>query len=601
MQNEIKKLIKKYVKFILFIILLDVFNKGREIKIDNLINEQLYRENLDFSKFTTKYKILAIYYPQYYINALDFINKKTTKYIIKKDEIINLRKLLIKKQVTLAKMHGIYGFGIVYDVMNSIKFNEDIFDLFNSNNMLNFPFCIIINSDSKHYQQNKNSLIQNSEYEKEELNILSDSISKYFLSENYIKLTGKPILGVFQSSFSFKLICYFRKHDVDKKNPKIYIISISFGNKNLKLKKKINSFVEFPIKSTYIHDNLAQQYFYNFYYPNLFQKSNYSSKIIRNFFIINGCKPEKFYLIFKKYLNLNKSGKNVLLLFNAWNNHKENSFLEPNEEFGFSYLNYFSKAIFNLDNNIVYNFQALKNKCKVAIQIHLFYKDLINDIINKTNNIPVKFDMFITITSQQKVNILEKYIKKFSKANHFEIMIVENKGRDVIPFLNQIKNKFKYYKYLCHIHTKKSLKAPEIGELWRNYLYNNLLGSVKIVSEILYDFEKHKKLGFIFPETFYGIIQHFYILTEETKKWMEILAEQLFPNYSIGELLNFPAGNMFWAKIKAISQIFFFDYSEYTPKEDDQTNDTIMHAIERIWLYLVKSNNFSYKTIFNIF
>ena len=298
---------------------------------------------------------------------------------------------------------------------------------------------------------------------------------------------------------------------------------------------------------------------------------------------------------------MNKSGKNVLLLFNAWNNHKENSFLEPNEEFGFSYLNYFSKAIFNLDNNIVYNFQALKNKCKVAIQIHLFYKDLINDIINKTNNIPVKFDMFITITSQQKVNILEKYIKKFSKANHFEIMIVENKGRDVIPFLNQIKNKFKYYKYLCHIHTKKSLKAPEIGDLWRNYLYNNLLGSVKIVSEILYDFEKHKKLGFIFPETFYGIIQHFYILTEETKKWMEILAEQLFPNYSIGELLNFPAGNMFWAKIKAISQIFFFDYSEYTPKEDDQTNDTIMHAIERIWLYLVKSNNFSYKTIFNIF
>ena len=601
MQNEIKKLIEKYVKFILFIILLDVFNKGREIKIDNLINEQLYRENLDFSKFTTKYKILAIYYPQYYINALDFINKKTTKYIIKKDEIINLRKLLIKKQVTLAKMHGIYGFGIVYDVLNSIKFNEDIFDLFTSNNMLNFPFCIIINSDSKHYQQNKNSLIQNSEYEKEELNILSDSISKYFLSENYIKLTGKPILGVFQSSFSFKLICYFRKHDVDKKNPKIYIISISFGNKNLKLKKKINSFVEFPIKSTYIHDNLAQQYFYNFYYPNLFQKSNYSSKIIRNFFIINGCKPEKFYLIFKKYLNLNKSGKNVLLLFNAWNNHKENSFLEPSEEFGFSYLNYFSKAIFNLDNNIVYNFQALKNKCKVAIQIHLFYKDLINDIINKTNNIPVKCDMFITITSQQKVNILEKYIKKFSKANHFEIMIVENKGRDVIPFLNQIKNKFKYYKYLCHIHTKKSLKAPEIGDLWRNYLYNNLLGSVKIVSEILYDFEKHKKLGFIFPETFYGIIQHFYILTEETKKWMEILAEQLFPNYSIGELLNFPAGNMFWAKIKAISQIFFFDYSEYTPKEDDQTNDTIMHAIERIWLYLVKSNNFSYKTIFNIF
>ena len=498
-------------------------------------------------------------------------------------------------------MHGIFGFGIVYDVMNSLKFNEDILDLFSSNYMLNFPFFIIINFDSKLYQRNKNSLIQNNEYEKEELNFLIESINKYIISGNYIKLRGKPILGVFQSSYSLKFICYFRKYEVDKENQKIYIISISFGNKILKVKKKINSFVEFPIKSTYIHNNLAQQYFYNFYYPNLFKKSNIKSKRIRNFFIINGCKPEKFYLIFKKYLDLNKSDKNVLLLFNAWNNYKENSFLEPNEEFGFSYLNYFSKAIFNLDNDIVYNLQALKNKCKVAIQIHLFYKDLIKDIISKTNNIPVKFDMYITITSNKKINVLEKYIKMFSKANHFEILIVENKGRDVIPFLNQIKNKFKFYKYLCHIHTKKSLKVPKIGELWRNYLYNNLLGSVKIVSEILYDFEKHKKLGFIFPETFYGIIQHFYILPEETKKWMNFLAYQLFPNYYIGELLNLPAGNMFWAKIRAISQIFFFDYNKYTPNEEDQTNDTIMHAIERIWLYLVKSNNFSYKTIFNIF
>ena len=601
MPYELKKLIGKYVKFFLFIIFLNVFNKGSEIKIDNLINERLYQENLDFSKFTTKYKILAIYYPQYYINALDFINKKTTKYIIKKDEIINLRKLLIQKQVTLARMHGIFGFGIAYDVMNSIKFNGDILDLFASHDMLNFQFFIIINCDSKDYPQDKNSLIQNNEYEKEEINILVDSIKKYFISENYIKLRGKPILGVFESSFSLKLICYFRKYEVDKKNQKIYIISISFGKKNLKFQKKVNFFVDFPLKSAYIHNNLAQQYFYNFYYPNLFKKKNNKSKSIRNFFIINGCKPEKFYIIFKKYLSLVESDKNIFLLFNAWNNRKENSFLEPNEEYGFSYLNYFSKAIFNLDNDIVYNLEELKNKCKVAIQIHLFYKDLINDVINKTNNIPVKFDLYITITSGKKINDLEKYIKKFSKANHFEILIVENKGRDVIPFLNQIKNKFKYYKYLCHIHTKKSLKAPEVGDLWRNYLYNNLLGSVKIVSEILYDFEKHKKLGFIFPETFYGIIQHFYLLTEETKKWMDFLSYQLFPNYCVGELLNFPAGNMFWAKIRAISQIFFVDYDKYTPKEDDQTNDTIMHAIERIWLYLVKSNNFSYKTIFNTF
>ena len=39
---------------------------------------------------------------------------------------------------------------------------------------------------------------------------------------------------------------------------------------------------------------------------------------------------------------------------------------------------------------------------------------------------------------------------------------------------------------------KKSLTSSKIGLLWRNYLYNNLLCSIKIISEILYDFEKMK-------------------------------------------------------------------------------------------------------------
>ena len=195
------------------------------------------------------------------------------------------------------------------------------------------------------------------------------------------------------------------------------------------------------------------------------------------------------------------------------------------------------------------------------------------DIINKTNNIPVKFDLYITITSPEIKSRLENNIKLYSKTNYFEILI----------------------------HTKKSLTAPEIGNLWRNYLYDNLLGSTIIISEILYDFENNEKLGFIFPETYYEIIKQFYLLTEGTKKWMDFLASKLFPNYKVGELSNFPAGNMFWARIAAISQIFLYDFSKYFPEEDAQTNDTIMHAIERIWLYLVKFNNFYYKIIFKFF
>ena len=39
-----------------------------------------------------------------------------------------------------------------------------------------------------------------------------------------------------------------------------------------------------------------------------------------------------------------------------------------------------------------------------------------------------------------------------TKLNYCQIDIFENKGRDVLPFLNQLENKIKKYKYICHIY-----------------------------------------------------------------------------------------------------------------------------------------------------
>ena len=69
----------------------------------------------------------------------------------------------------------------------------------------------------------------------------------------------------------------------------------------------------------------------------------------------------------------------------------------------------------------------------------------------------------------------------------------------------------------------------------------------------------------------------------------------------IGTKLLFPSGNMFWAKVDAIYQIFDIGILKLFPKELNQTNITIMHGIERIWVYLAKLNGFSYKMIFKYY
>ena len=315
-------------------------------------------------------------------------------------------------------------------------------------------------------------------------------------------------------------------------------------------------------------------------------------------------KPEKLYISNKIVIdweNFNFQQNGGLIFINSWNDYHNSNYLELDEKYGYASINSFSKSILNLtfqtENYTLYN-----DKITIAIQIHIFYEDLLKEIINKINIIPLKYDLYISTISEEK----KKFIKKClinSTANNYEIHIYENIGRDVFPFIKQMKKKIKNYKYICHIHTKKTAQKKFLGTNWREYLYGNLIGNKEIILEIINDFEQNKKLGFLFPEAYYGIIKGIedydntnIALNIHNKKYMNLLLKKMFQNFQIGEKLIFPAGNMFWAKTKAIYQIF--NVRLKYPKESNQTNDTIMHAIERIWLYLVKLNGYYYKTIF---
>ena len=173
------------------------------------------------------------------------------------------------------------------------------------------------------------------------------------------------------------------------------------------------------------------------------------------------------------------------------------------------------------------------------MHVHIYYEDLINIIINKTNNIKIDFDLYITTTSISKKKKIENYVIKNSNADKYLIQITKNKGRDILPMLIQLKYIIKNYKYICHIHSKKTKYNPKLGKEWRNYLYGNLLGNIEIVSEILSDFENNNKLGFIFPETFYNVIKYTWKTSKTIKKYMNLLLNKIFPGNNIKKKINF--------------------------------------------------------------
>lgn len=572
--------------------------------------------------------MIAIYYPDFLINKNQSLSthcnlNNDIQNKIKKDcNNLTIYDLIIS-HIDLAKKHGIYGFGINYYWLSGDSYYDEVINIFLGSKEIDFPYFIIWKNEYLNITDvNDNNIIINQTYDINNAQYFIQNIKKYLISDNYLKINQKPILAIYESKvIPNEYLSHLRISAIECGIGPIIIVGVLKEIGNTNCYKLFDFLYECPPKNLNSKELIRNEFYYysdliykgNFKYENNLQNITIYKGIMlepNNISITNkketihfrGYSPEKFFLLNKLIINWTKQYHEIndyYIFINAWNNMKEGFYLEPDEKYGYASINSLSKAIFNLPyEKKTLNISNLEKICKVAVQAHIFYEDLIEEIINKTNNIPIPFDLLISTTSFEMKNLIAEFVNNNSKANKFEITVLYNKGRDVLPLLTQLKGRIKNYKYICHIHSKKSKTSPEIGISWRNYLYNNLLGNNKIISEILSDFESLDNLGFILPETFYEIINLSLILTRKNKKYMNYILKIIFKNYKIGNQLYFPAGNMFWARVKAVHQIFEYNFDKMFSRENNQVNDTIMHAIERIWLYLVKLNGFFYKTIF---
>lgn len=92
--------------------------------------------------------------------------------------------------------------------------------------------------------------------------------------------------------------------------------------------------------------------------------------------------------------------------------------------------------------------------------------ELLEEIVSYLRNIPVNFDLYISVVSLGAAFEVEKKLKRFTNANVY-VYCVENKGRDVAPFLSLFNTGIlDRYKSICKVHSKKVytvLKEP-IGD-----------------------------------------------------------------------------------------------------------------------------------------
>ncbi|PHS35767.1 MAG: hypothetical protein COB07_12925 [Sulfurovum sp.] len=213
----------------------------------------------------------------------------------------------------------------------------------------------------------------------------------------------------------------------------------------------------------------------------------------------------------------------------------------------------------------------------IAIIIHVFYLDIWNEITHYLSELEMEYDLFITVPKDTAEN---EIINIFKSTPDVYIYMTENRGRDVLPFL-QVMNiiGIENYKYICKLHTKKTGEHL-LGDVWRKLLYFDLLGSNETVKGIVNLFENDENIGMVTGKNTILDAQK-YICGNNEK--INLLAEKSKIIYDENYL--FPAGTMFWTRpeiIAPIIKLFANDQLDFE-KEAGQKDHTLAHAIERFF------------------
>ena len=227
--------------------------------------------------------------------------------------------------------------------------------------------------------------------------------------------------------------------------------------------------------------------------------------------------------------------------------------------------------------------------------LFLFKDDSIHEIINRINNIPYVYDLFVINEYINNIDSIKKYIFQNTSAKYFELINILNGTSNLISFLYSLSKKVKNYKYICNLNTY-NYNNFNYYEEWKNYQINNLLGNTKIISEILTDFEQNKKLGMIFAEKFYkSFIKFGDSINDVDLQYLNFFLNKIYHKVNVSEKFSdFPEGNMLWAKIIAIYPIFKLLSNLFINKK---VLLILKKHMEKIWIYLINQNGFLYKKI----
>lgn len=308
----------------------------------------------------------------------------------------------IKWQAELARKYGIYGFGIYHywfsSDMNLLSTPAELM-LHNRDIKINFMFIWDNGSwirtwsnvrfantwapkyDDVAHNDNQSGILAELKYgDENDWKIHFEYLVRFFSDPRYIKLDNKPLFAFFQPSNDFPtikamvaywnelakdygfdgIICMtkdnWRGHNLD------YRIRYSPFSPNTfcaGLQNKLNNILCKKLKRIRSAD-------YDSYWKYILKDSKSAGKktFLSGFVdfddtprrgkqarMIKGASPEKFEKYIYKLMDISQKQNKEYVFLTAWNEWGEGAYLEPDEDYGYQYLEALKRAVDKINNN----------------------------------------------------------------------------------------------------------------------------------------------------------------------------------------------------------------------------------------------------------
>ncbi len=219
---------------------------------------------------------------------------------------------------------------------------------------------------------------------------------------------------------------------------------------------------------------------------------------------------------------------------------------------------------------------------RIAAVVHVYYVDLLPQIVEALAAMPVPFDLIVTNASGQALEIDESRMPQLGR---LQVLDIENHGRDILPLVSVVNaGLLDPYELVFKVHTKKSVWREEHTELsgsgdqWRESFFSELVGSVDVVTRVLNEFASDPALGILTstgnvlgPEFWGGDRDIVGALLRRIQMELD------------EDALRFAAGSIYWVRgfllqgLRSL-ELMAADFDE----EAGQVDATTAHAIERI-------------------